>query len=44
MRVTFSAIARSDIINIGIYIAGDNPVRAFSFTEELENKAIDPAP
>lgn len=40
MRVTFSVIARSDIINIGIYIAGDNPVRAFSFTEELENKAM----
>jgi plasmid stabilization system protein ParE len=27
-------------MNIGIYIAGDNPVRAFSFTEELENKAM----
>ena len=38
MRLTFSAIARADLIEIGDYIARDNHARALTFVEEIERK------
>lgn len=38
MKVTFSPIARDDLMEIALYIAEDNPVRALTFVEELEDK------
>ena len=35
MRVEFSAQAKSDLVSIGLFIAGDNPFRARSFIVEL---------
>ncbi|HKW83951.1 MAG TPA: type II toxin-antitoxin system RelE/ParE family toxin [Burkholderiaceae bacterium] len=36
MKVTFSPEARDDLIEIGAYIAQDNPARALGFVDELE--------
>lgn len=36
MNVTFSALARDDLLDIAEYIAQDNPARALSFVDELE--------
>ena len=36
MKVVFSPAARDDLIEIGLYIAQDNPKRALSFMDELE--------
>jgi toxin ParE1/3/4 len=38
-RLVFTPAARNDLLEIGAYIADDNPVRAESFVAELENKA-----
>ncbi len=35
MNVTFSGAARSDLIDIALYIAQDNQARALSFVDEL---------
>ena len=36
MKVVFSPAAEADLIDIALYIAADNPTRAFSFVAELE--------
>lgn len=36
MKVVFSPAAKDDLMEIAIYIAQDNPVRALSFVDELE--------
>lgn len=36
MRVELSTRAESDLLNIALYIADDNPDRAFSFVDELQ--------
>ena len=36
--VRFSPLAETDLVEIGIYIARDNPKRALSFIDELEIK------
>jgi toxin ParE1/3/4 len=36
--VQFSPLAENDLIEIGSYIARDNPERAHSFLDELERK------
>lgn len=36
MRVELSAAAESDLLDIALYIAEDNPDRAFSFVDELQ--------
>ncbi len=38
MRVTLSPAARDDLIEIAVYIAQDNPARALSFVDELEDR------
>lgn len=38
-RLVFSPLARSDLIDIALYIAEDNPGRAESLIAELEEKA-----
>ncbi len=38
MKVSFSPVARDDLLEIALYIAQDNPARALSFVEELEGK------
>lgn len=38
-RLEFSPAARTDLLEIGLYIASDDPVRADSFLAELEIKA-----
>lgn len=35
--VRLSDKAERDLLDIALYIAADNPVRAFSFVDELEN-------
>ena len=40
MKVTFSAIAKADLLDIAIYIAADNPTRALTFVDELESKCV----
>ena len=36
MRVELSALAESDLLDIALYIAEDNPDRAFGFVDELQ--------
>ena len=36
--VRFSPLAETDLVEIGVYIARDNPKRALSFIDELEIK------
>ena len=36
MKLVLSPAARQDLLDIGDYIADDNPVRALSFVDELE--------
>ena len=36
MKVVFSPVALADLLEIGIYIARDNPTRALRFVDELE--------
>ncbi|MET3928036.1 type II toxin-antitoxin system RelE/ParE family toxin [Devosia sp. 2618] len=36
MRVQISGVAERDLLNIALYIAADNPERAFSFVDELQ--------
>jgi plasmid stabilization system protein ParE len=38
-RLVFAPAAEDDLIEIGAYIASDNPARALSFIDELEAKA-----
>jgi toxin ParE1/3/4 len=38
-RLVFTPAARDDLLEIGAYIADDDPVRAESFIAELERKA-----
>ena len=40
MKVDFSPVAKEDLIDIAVYIAKDNPVRALSFVDELEEKCL----
>jgi plasmid stabilization system protein ParE len=40
MKVTIGAAARVDLADIGDRIATDNPLRAFSFVEELETRCF----
>ena len=41
MKVVFSAEARTNLRDIALYIARDNPVRAHSFVQELRETAKD---
>lgn len=36
MRVELSELAESDLLDIALYIAEDNPIRAFRFVDELQ--------
>ncbi|MFN4210208.1 MAG: type II toxin-antitoxin system RelE/ParE family toxin [Devosia sp.] len=36
MRVELTSLAESDLLDIALYIADDNPERAFSFVDELQ--------
>jgi toxin ParE1/3/4 len=38
VKVTFSPAARDDLLEIALHIAQDNPTRALSFADELEDK------
>ena len=40
MEVELSPQALEDLSSIALYIATDSPVRALSFTDELEEKAL----
>lgn len=40
MKIQFSTKAKADLLHIAIFIAQDNPDRAFSFTNELEQKCL----
>lgn len=40
MRVDFSPVAKEDLIDIAVYIAQDNPVRALGFVDALEAKCL----
>jgi toxin ParE1/3/4 len=39
MKLVFTDEAKADLRQIGEWIAEDNPVRAFSFVDELETVA-----
>jgi len=36
MRCNFTTRSRNDLIEIAVFIAQDNPARAFSYTDEIE--------
>lgn len=38
MTVRFSPAAQADLMDIALFIAQDNPTRALTFVDELENK------
>jgi len=38
VKVTFSPAAKDDLIEIALFIAEDNPTRALTFVDELEDK------
>jgi len=38
VTVTFSPAAKDDLIEIALFIAEDNPTRALTFVDELEDK------
>lgn len=38
MKVRFSPAARDDLMDIALYIAQDNPTRASTFVDELEDR------
>ena len=40
MKVSFSPGARDDLMEIAVYIAQDNPTRALTFVDELEDRCI----
>jgi toxin ParE1/3/4 len=40
VKVGFSVAARDDLIDITVYIAQDNPVRALSFVDELASPSV----
>ena len=40
MKVDFSPVAQEDLIDIAVYIAQDNSVRALSFIDELETTCL----
>lgn len=40
MKVSFAPAAQSDLIDIAVYIAEDNPDRALSFVDELEARCF----
>jgi len=40
MKVEFSPVAKDDLLEIALYIAQDNPVRAISFVDELETQCL----
>jgi len=40
MKVEFSPVAKDDLLEIALYIAQDNPVRALSFVDELEAQCL----
>ena len=39
-EVFYAKAARADLRDIALYIAGDNPVRAYSFVDELRDAAL----
>ena len=39
MRVEFTKLAAADLRQIALFIAGDSPVRAIEFVDELESAA-----
>jgi toxin ParE1/3/4 len=41
LKVTFSPVARDDLMEIAIFIAQDNPTRALTFVDELEDKCAE---
>jgi toxin ParE1/3/4 len=38
MKLVFTDEAKADLLHIGVTIAEDNPVRAFTFVDELEDR------
>ena len=38
MKVTFSPAAETDLTDVAIFIAQDNPARALTFVDQLEEK------
>jgi toxin ParE1/3/4 len=38
VKITFSPIARDDLMEIALHIAADNPTRALTFVDELEER------
>lgn len=40
MKIQFSTKAKTDLLHIAVFIAQDNPTRALSFTDELEQKCL----
>lgn len=40
MKVTFSPAARDDLVELALYIAQDNPVRAASFVDVLQDRCL----
>jgi toxin ParE1/3/4 len=38
VKVTFSPAAEADLMDISVFIAEDNPTRALTFVDELEEK------
>lgn len=39
-QVEFAAAAKNDLLAIALFIAADNPLRALTFTDELENACL----
>ena len=39
-QVEFAAAAKKDLLSIALFIATDNPSRALTFTDELENACL----
>lgn len=39
-RLKFTQLAREDFLNIGDYIAKDNPIAAFDFVHRLQERCI----
>lgn len=40
MKVVFSEAARNDLLRIGDYIVEDNPLRALTFIDKLEERCM----
>jgi toxin ParE1/3/4 len=37
-KISFSPAARDDLMDIAVFIAQDNPTRALTFVDEIENR------